>query len=69
MSEGQILQALLYSGILLYIGYSMGKRDNVKIVADTIDTLMNKGFLKWYWKDGQKEILKWRDEIPEELHD
>ena len=69
MTEGQILQALLYSGILLYIGYSMGKRDNVKIVADTTDTLMNKGFLKWYWKDGQKEILKWRDEVPEELHD
>ena len=69
MTEGQILQALLYSGILLYIGYSMGKRDNVKIVADTIDTLMNKGFLKWYWKDGQKEILKWRYDIPEELHD
>tara|TARA_Y100000033_G_C2705035_1_gene90498 strand:+ start:450 stop:659 length:210 start_codon:yes stop_codon:yes gene_type:complete len=69
MTEGQILQALLYSGILLYIGYSMGKRDNVRIVADTIDTLMNKGFLKWYWKDGQKEILKWRDEVPEELND
>ena len=47
----------------------MGKRDNVRIVADTIDTLMNKGFLKWYWKDGQKEILKWRDEVPEELND
>ena len=69
MTEGQILQALLYSGILLYIGYSMGKRDNVRIVADTIDTLMNKGFLKWYWKDGQKEILKWRDEVPKELND
>jgi|TARA_B100000085_G_scaffold218634_1_gene203305 hypothetical protein len=69
MTEAQVLQALLYSGILLYIGYSMGKRDNVKIVADTIDTLMNKGFLKWYWKDGQKEILKWRDEVPEELND
>ena len=69
MTEAQVSQALLYSGILLYIGYSMGKRDNVKIVADTIDTLMNKGFLKWYWKDGQKEILKWRDEVPEELND
>ena len=69
MTEAQILQALLYSGILLYIGYSMGKRDNVRIVADTIDTLMNKGFLKWYWKDGQKEILKWRDEVPKELND
>ena len=44
----------------------MGKRDNTKIISDTIESLMKTGFIKWYWKGDHKEILKWRDEIPEE---
>ena len=66
MNELQVVQVLVYSGILVYLGYTMGKRDNTKIISDTIESLMKTGFIKWYWKADQKEIIKWLDEIPEE---
>ena len=52
-TETTILQVLLYSGILLYLGYTMGKQNHREIIRKTIDGLANSGFLKWYWKDGK----------------
>jgi hypothetical protein len=65
-TDAQIINVLLYSGILVYLGYQMGKTNRTKVIADTIESLMKTGFIKWYWKGGQKEILKWRDEYPGE---
>jgi|TARA_B100001057_G_scaffold251159_2_gene251386 hypothetical protein len=65
-TDAQIINVLLYSGILVYLGYQMGKTNRTKVIADTIESLMKTGFIKWYWKGDQKEILKWRDEYPEE---
>ena len=66
-TETTILQVLLYSGILLYLGYTMGKQNHREIIRKTIDGLANSGFLKWYWKDGEKELVKWRDPYPEDM--
>jgi|TARA_B100001093_G_scaffold487323_1_gene523493 hypothetical protein len=66
-TETTILQVLLYSGILLYLGYTMGKQNHREIIRKTIDGLANSGFLKWYWKDGEKEFVKWRDPYPEDM--
>ena len=67
MSEGEILQTLLYSGCLLYLGYVMGKRDHKEVIKETIEGLARTGFIKWYWKDGEKEFVKWRDPYPDEM--
>ena len=37
MSEITILQVLLYSGILIYLGYTMGRRDHKTIIKETIE--------------------------------
>ena len=67
MSEITILQVLLYSGILMYLGYTIGRRDHKTIIKETIEGFARTGFLKWYWKDGDKEFLKWRDPYPEDM--
>ena len=67
MSEITILQVLLYSGILIYLGYTMGRGDHKTIIKETIEGLARTGFLKWYWKNGEKEYLKWRDPYPENM--
>ena len=67
MSEITVIQVLLYSGILIYLGYTMGRRDHKTIIKETIEGLARTGFLKWYWKDGDKEFLKWRDPYPEDM--
>ena len=45
----------------------MGKGDHKVIIKETIEGLARTGFLKWYWKDGEKEYLKWRDPYPEDM--
>ena len=67
MSEITVIQVLIYSGILIYLGYTMGKGDHKVIIKETIEGLARTGFLKWYWKDGEKEYLKWRDPYPEDM--
>ena len=67
MSEITIIQVLIYSGILIYLGYTMGKGDHKVIIKETIEGLARTGFLKWYWKNGEKEYLKWRDPYPEDM--
>ena len=67
MSEITVIQVLIYSGILIYLGYTMGKGDHKVIIKETIEGLARTGFLKWYWKDGEKEYLKWRDPYPENM--
>ena len=67
MSEITVIQVLIYSGILIYLGYTMGKGDHKVIIKDTIEGLARTGFLKWYWKNGEKEYLKWRDPYPENM--
>ena len=67
MNEIAIIQVLLYSGILVYLGYTLGRRDHKVIIKETIEGLARTGFLKWYWKDGDKEFLKWRDPYPENM--
>ena len=67
MSEITVIQVLIYSGILIYLGYTMGKGDHKVIIKETIEGLARTGFLKWYWKDGDKEFLKWRDPYPEDM--
>jgi|TARA_B110000196_G_C20918939_1_gene554257 hypothetical protein len=57
---------ILYSGILVYLGYIMGRRKNTQVIADTIESLMRTGFVKWYWKDNQREIVKWSEQTPKE---
>ena len=54
MNEISIIQVLLYSGILVYLGYTLGRRDHKVIIKETIEGLARTGFLKWYWKDGDK---------------
>ena len=67
MSEITVIQGLIYSGILIYLGYTMGKGDHKVIIKETIEGLARTGFLKWYWKNGEKEYLKWRDPYPENM--
>ena len=67
MSEITVIQVLIYSGILIYLGYTMGKGDHKVIIKQTIEGLARTGFLKWYWKNGEKEYLKWRDPYPENM--
>ena len=67
MSEITVIQVLIYSGILIYLGYTMGKGDHKVIIKETIEGLARTGFLKWYWKNGEKEYLKWRDPYPENM--
>ena len=67
MSEITVIQVLIYSGILIYLGFTMGKGDHKVIIKETIEGLARTGFLKWYWKDGDKEFLKWRDPYPEDM--
>ena len=67
MSEITVIQVLIYSGILIYLGYTMGKGDHKVIIKETIEGLARTGFLKWYWKNGEKEYLKWRDPYPEDM--
>ena len=67
MSEITVIQVLIYSGILIYLGYMMGKGDHKVIIKETIEGLARTGFLKWYWKNGEKEYLKWRDPYPENM--
>ena len=67
MSEITVIQVLIYSGILIYLGYTMGKGDDKVIIKETIEGLARTGFLKWYWKNGEKEYLKWRDPYPENM--
>jgi len=67
MNEITILQVLLYSGILIYLGFTMGKQNHKDVIRKTIDGLARTGFLKWYWKDGEKEFVKWRDPYPEDI--
>ena len=67
MSEITVIQVLIYSGILIYLGYTMGKGDHKVIIKETIEGLARTGFLKWYWKNGEKEFLKWRDPYPEDM--
>ena len=45
----------------------MGKGDHKVIIKETIEGLARTGFLKWYWKNGEKEYLKWRDPYPENM--
>ena len=67
MSEITVIQVLIYSGILIYLGYTMGKGDHKVIIKETIEGLARTGFLKWYWKNGDNEYLKWRDPYPEDM--
>ena len=67
MSEITVIQVLIYSGILIYLGYTMGKGDHKVIIKEPIEGLARTGFLKWYWKNGEKEFLKWRDPYPEDM--
>ena len=67
MNEISIIQVLLYSGILVYLGYTLGRRDHKVIIKETIEGLARTGFLKWYWKDGEKEFVKWRDPYPVDM--
>ena len=67
MSEITVIQVLIYSGILIYLGYTMGKGDHKTIIKEAIEGLARTGFLKWYWKNGEKEYLKWRDPYPEDM--
>ena len=67
MSEITVIQVFIYSGILIYLGYTMGKGDHKVIIKETIEGLARTGFLKWYWKNGEKEYLKWRDPYPENM--
>ena len=67
MSEITVIQVLIYSGILIYLGYTMGKGDHKVIIKESIEGLARTGFLKWYWKNGEKEYLKWRDPYPENM--
>ena len=67
MSEITVIQVLIYSGILIYLGYTMGKGDHKVIIKETIEGLARTGFLKWYWKNGEKEYLNWRDPYPENM--
>ena len=67
MSEITVIQVLIYSGILIYLGYTMGKGDHKVIIKETNEGLARTGFLKWYWKNGEKEYLKWRDPYPENM--
>ena len=67
MSEITVIQVLIYSGILIYLVYTIGKGDHKVIIKETIEGLARTGFLKWYWKNGEKEYLKWRDPYPENM--
>ena len=54
-----IITAIVFTGFGWFVGRSSGMKQGI---ADTVDSLIQQGFLKWRGSKSNPEVLKWNEE-------